>query len=282
MTGMLPRIRPYPVLATNSLDYQSDHKYETRHEIHEGTDSQLVLEHQLTENNLVAQLLQEGKAQFSCTFTSTSSAYREVFTESGQLTTHKQIIELDRSRATYPLFCQSAIITVDEIFHVVAPDTDGLHEFWHGASLVFPKGAILAITPFWRANDPLRSILSVKKARDGVLPDGCFEVKEAEENGFYFEMTVAPDLYGCLRNPGNATAHRDSIYSTALAQGFEILQTRYKEKEAWTPHHNLRGLFEMLTSRKLSTWMDDEFSPNRTVAKFHPHIIVTGIDEITD
>jgi len=268
-----------------SPDYEEGHSYEVNHLYAEDTLGRLVLEHRLYGKNLVARFLEEGRAQFCCTLISTSSAYREIFTDSfsglngGKLSpiVHKQVVEWDQARATYPILFQSAIIVNEDCCKVTVSKSDGLHEFWQGVTLDFPKRAILAMTSFFRANDLLQSILRIRKEEN--LVKGSFEVEACSEDGFYFEVRVEFGLFDSLLNPGGATKHRDSIYAAALAQGLQILHEKYQDRETWIEYQNLVAFYGMLEERNLPTWDADEFLPNQIVAHFHPHELDTDIEE---
>ncbi len=117
----------------------------------------------------------------------------------------------------------------------------------------------------------MQSILRVRV--DGNLPDGCFEVIDVPEEGFYFSLNSSKDLFDKLKNPGRSTKHRDSIYCFALSQGLEILKNEYEEETTWRIHGNLRHLHDYLKQKGLSTWDQEDFKPNRVVAQWVPHQI---------
>lgn len=278
MPPILPRARPYPVMARNSLDYLPQHRYQTtqaRHGNQKG--SFFTIEHKISDGNFVARLISQGRATFACTLTSAHSLYREVFVESSfKELEHTQKLIWDEGKVRFPLLFQPVVVLLEEIHNYPLNGfVDGVHDIWSSDEVSFPKGAFLAIAPFWQSQSTLQSILRIRKAEPEELPRGCYEVTPAEEDGFYFEIKTHPELFDSLHNCGGAFNHRDSIYAAAFAEGLGILSREFKDEEQWITHHNLRALRKMLKDKKIKTWDEDEFSPNRAVAVFHPHVIDT-------
>lgn len=278
MPPILPRARPYPVIARNSLDYLPQHRYQTtqaRHGNQKG--SFFTIEHKISDGNFVARLVSQGKAAFACTLTSAHSSYREVFVESNfKELEHTQKLIWDEGKVRFPLLFQPVVVLLEEIHNYPLNSfVDGVHDIWSSNEVSFPKGAFLAIAPFWQSQSTLQSILRIRKAEPEELPRGCYEITPAEEEGFYFEIKAHPELFDSLHNCGGAFNHRDSIYAAAFAEGLGILSREFRDEEQWINHHNLRALRKMLKDKKIKTWDEDEFSPNRAVAVFHPHVIDT-------
>ena len=281
MPPILPRARPYPVMARTSLDYVPQHQYETAQTRHGSQkDSFFTIKHKVSGGNLVARLVSEGRAAFACTLTSAHSIYREVFVEkNSREIEHTQKLAWDEEKVRFPLLFQPAVVTLEEVSdYPLSGFNDGVHDIWSSSKVSFPKGAFLAVAPFWQSQSTLQSILRIRKAEPKELPRGCYEVEEVPEEGFYFEIKAHPDLFESLHNCGNAFNHRNSIYAAALAEGLRILSEEYGKEEQWAEHHNLRALRKMLKDEKVKTWDEEDFSPNRTVAAFHPHEINTGVE----
>ena len=287
MTLMLPRARSFPLLSNDILDYRPGEAYNPDYHYDQQQDRQrLTIYHKLTSGNLVARLAEQGQVRFCCTLASPYAAYREVFVAEesvpkiepeGTLTVLQHIF-LNKDVLKPPVHLQPAITTHNELITVQPQATDGLDDVWRDSELLFPPVALLAVAPFSQLGDPVQSMLRIVKDESGSLPAGSFEVTEIPDEGFYFQVRTATDLYESLSNPGHATLHRDSIFSAALAQGFVILQGRYADRELWREHPNLICLHTKLREKKLVSWDEDDFSPNKTVAAFHPHILDTGFD----
>ena len=280
MPPILPRARPYPVLAKNSLDYLPQHKYETAQNRTENQrESFFTIRHKISDGNLVARLVSEGRAAFACTLTSAHSIYREVFVECGlKEIDHTQKLAWNEGKVRFPLLFQPAVVALEEINNYpLTSFKDGVHDIWNSNKVSFPKGAFLAVAPFWQSQSTLQSILRIRKAEPEDLPKGCYEVTEVEEEGFYFEVTAHPELFDALHNCGDAYNHVNSIYAAAFAEGLGILSRRFREEKKWVDHHNLKGLRKMLRDKGVGMWEDENFSPNKAVAAFHPHEIDTGV-----
>ena len=276
--SVLPRIHSYPVLAKNSLDYLPEFHYKIKHRRSEDRNgSFIVVGHEISEGNLVAELVSKGKAAFACTLTSAHSAYREVFVEDkNRDLKYDQKLVWDDQKVVFPLLFQPAVVALREIDNLYLGGTGGVHSIWRGSTVSFPKGSVLAIAPFWQSQNTLQSLLRIRKSQD--LPPGCYEVKEAEVEGFYFLVEAHPELFESLRNPGKSPYHRDSIYTAALAEGFRILQSKFGKgkEEDWKNHHNLRSLDAEMKRKSIVPWYEEDFSANRAAAMFHPHKIDTG------
>lgn len=275
MTSVLPRIHSYPVLASNTLDYLPEFRYKTQNTRSEGKEESFItIRHEISEKNLVARLISEGKAAFACTLTSAHSAYREVFVENrNRSLKYKQNLFWDSRKVLFPLLFQPAVVALCEISNLYLSRTEGVHEIWRGSVVSFPKGSVLASAPFWQSQDMLRSLLRIRNVEG--LPKGCYEVTGVEEQGFYFLVQASPDLFKSLQSPGKSPRHRDSIYTAALSEGLGILHRQYKEQESWKNHHNLRSLNSKMKKKKIKAWYEEGFSANRAAAAFHPHKIDT-------
>lgn len=274
--SVLPRIHPYPVLAKNSLDYLPEFHYKIQHRRSEDRNgSFIVVGHEISNGNLVAKLVSEGKAAFACTLTSAHSAYREVFVEDkNRNLKYDQKLVWDEQKVVFPLLFQPAVVALREINNLYLSGAAGVHSIWRGDTVSFPKGSVLAIAPFWQSQNTLQSLLRIRKSED--LPEGCYEVKEAEVEGFYFLVEAHPELFESLQKPGRSPRHRDSIYTAALAEGFRILESKFRKEEDWKNHHNLRSLDAEMKRKNITPWYEEGFSANRVAATFHPHKIDTG------
>ena len=286
MSASVPRILPYPVMAPYNSDYSNGNAYEINDlgGIAKSTDS-LRIEHVVSGDNLVTELLHDRKAEYACTVVAPWCAYRKVFKEgpseesmSNNRNVHIQVLSFQSQDFSHPVMFQPSIVTTEELPDFRIRSYHGLDELWEDASITIPKTAMIAIAPFYNSQDEARSILSVKKAGENELPTGCFEVSEVAEKGFYFQMLVEPSLYESLRKPGNSFKHVQSMYTFALTQGLEILSQKYWKAEDWNEFSNLRQLYMALKNKGITTWDDEyNFKANRVAAMFHPHCIDTSL-----
>ncbi len=278
-----PRICPYPLMADGMLDYIEGNEYKTERGNGMHKDLSICIEHRVTGNNLVMELLLSDRAAFACTVIAPCCAYREIFIshesakQNNGAVIQRQEIICDPKKVSDPINFRPHIVTKEEISAFRVEPRHGLDDIWEGELIKFPQAAILAIGPFLNPKHTTQSILRIKK--DDGLPHGCFEVEESSEEGFYFCVRAAPELYDSLQYPGNAIKHCNSIYAAALAQGFQILQEKFSTDKTWKEYANLRTLYAMLKEKGLSTWDSENFSANRAVAAFHPHEVDTNSSE---
>ena len=279
MKSHVPRIASYPIMAPGCLDYADGHAYETM-QVTDSTippDAIAVL-HRIKGNNLVSQLLMERQAEFSCTIVSPHCAYRRVEKAASMPSqTHEgvelqQTIQIATDQFANPVMFQPAVITNAPVRAFTANESHGLDGLWIGENVELPIAATIAVEPFWNAKTVFQSILRLRRVSDGSLKPGSFEVKESTEQGFYFLVEVEEALFNGLRNP-ISFQHRNSIYTMALAQGLQILHEKFNDQETWMEYQNLRLLFQMLKSRNVPTWDDEDFKPNQVAAAFHPHVV---------
>lgn len=282
MNDVVPRIATYPIMSPNGLDYAEPHVYEieqTRNP--EWTKDTIGVLHRVRGDNLVAELLMQGRAQFACTVVAPWCAYRRVEVAAtapedvdGSIKLEQQI-QIATEQFSHPVMFQPTVIASAEIEAFTGTASHGLDELWIGEEVGFPMASTIAVQSFWNAKTTMQSILRLKRISDGSLKRGSFEVKDVPEEGFYFLVEVEAGLFDSLRHPASFQ-HRDSIYTMALSQGLSILhrEDRFSDRESWVDQQNLKLLFQMLKERNVPTWEDgDEFKPNQVAAAFHPHVL---------
>ena len=277
MKDLVPRIATYPIMSPGGLDYAEGHTYEIE-QIGDptGTRDRIGVLHRVRGDNLVSQLLTQHRADFACTLVSPWCAYRRVEKATGALEQTaegiqvEQKIEVFSDQFSHPVMFQPSVVTNTAVDRLTAQASHGLDELWMGEEFKLPVAAMVAVQPFWNAKTTMQSILRLKKISDGSLKPGSFEVKEVLQQGFYFSVEVDEGLFKSLRNP-ESFEHRNSIYSMALSQGFDILHKGYKDREDWAEHLNLKLLYQMLKDKSMPTWEAEDFKPNQAAAAFHPH-----------
>ncbi|MCY4541792.1 MAG: hypothetical protein OXB95_05275 [Rhodobacteraceae bacterium] len=287
MSQLSPRFATYPILVRGGLDYGDGHQYRTKQGPQDRQNRDIVnVLHQIKGDNLVAQLVNQGKADFVCTVVAPSCAYRRVeraletpaITSDGLQT--QQQIKVVTDLYAHPVNFQPSVVTNTCIEPFVAQSFHGVDRIWIGERVKLPVAALIAVEPFWSPKTIQQSILRVTKAVDGSLRRGSFEVTGVPEEGFYFRVEVEGSLFEALRKPASVS-HRDSIYSMALAQGLHQLHLNdaHIGSEDWKEHQNLKLLYQMLKDRDVATWDEDDFRANQAVAAFHPHVVAT-IDDM--
>ena len=276
---MTPVIADYPILAENKLDYIAGNTYTV--EAHDlGQSGRKQIQHRLEGQNLVRDLIREGSAAFACVVVAAECAYRHIeMADAADLNWSEQTVSCEQSLALQtdeyaaPVVFQAFVVTTSQIDAICLSEQHGVSQLWREADILIPSAAKIALGPYFASQPTLQSILKIQLAEEGELPEGCFEVFAVPESGFYFSVKVDPILFKSLQEPKGATAHRDSIFCFALAQGLELLHGDREYRDGWKNYQHLRALHQELKRREAPTWDEEEFRANRAVALLKPHVI---------
>ena len=292
MSELEPIVGRHPILSPATLNYRDDCGYSAAQERRNGNEPTLIVHHTVTgEKCLVKDLLVKGHAKAMCTVVAPWAMYRSTFfaeAAPGCALTSEEIrvvqkLPVRTDEFEPPIKMQPAIVIVDPPPLIVLGQEHGVDDLWHGAEVVFEKGAILTDHPWWETQLG-ESILKVKKAnKKGFIKTGSYEVSLVAEQGFYFLMTVSPELYDAMRHPGSeeAHAHVKSLYAAALSEGLVQLRREYREPDEWRNYSNLRSFHAHLKQQGLPVWdegADEDFRPNQIVAALAPHKILNLVD----
>lgn len=290
MANLEPLTCQHPVLSPANLDYKEDCGYSAEYRRRSASEVYTVVHTVAGERCLIRDLLLEGRAAAVCTVVASWAMYRRVFraeampgsTSAGDVRV-VQDVPLRTTEFESPIKMQPAIVIIEPPPPMVLREEHGVDEAWYGAEITFEKGAILTDHPWWETVVG-ESILKVVKAGEDELAKGSYEVSPVQQQGFYFQMKVAPDLFDAMHHPQGeaAGAHVNSLYAAALAEGLIYLRDEFKEREDWGNFTNLRSLYAHLKQNNLMTWdegSDDEFRPNQIVAGLAPHEIYNPLNE---
>lgn len=265
----------YPVMSDGSLDYLYGNSYKVI-PIESRSEGILRIQHRLEGRNLVRELIEKGKAAFSCAIISTWSSYRDVVIvdaktvqETENLLVAEQELRSETLLYSSPASFQPQVIATDVVSEIKLISSHAVDEILIGHTVSIPKAARIAYAPYFRMESLSQSILRIKQEES--LPKGCFEVFGIPESGFYFLIKMSEDMFRWVKNPGLAHKHRQSIFCFALSQGLAILHNEYRNPESWRGFSNLNFLHSHLKSIGAPLWGDDEFSPNKAVAHWLPH-----------
>ena len=266
--GDVTRSIPYPVLEDGNLSYP---KGEYHVSIVPQGDASVVVDHQLQGVPFIDRLLREGRCNYGCLVSVPLTGYRKIELSNDA----RQIVEWHINVIGEPPMLRPLIVTVDE-FKCTLDSNDGVNEAWQGQSITFPKGARIALRGYLKAFSSLNQLLEVVK--DVNLPLGSFEVQPCTEEGFYFKVKVATDLFGFIQDHGGHQLHRGSILTHVASRCFEILKQNYgqsqvvnDDEEDWRQFRNLLALSEFLEQKDLKIWDEDEFSPEKVATCLYPH-----------
>ena len=266
--GEISRSIPYPVLEDGNLSYPEGQYHVSI--VTEGNVS-VVVNHQLQGAPFIVRLLGEGKCKFGCLVSVPLTGYRKLELSKDS----RQVVEWDIDVIGEPPMLRPIVVAVEE-FTCKLDLNDGVNEAWRDRSITFPKGARLALRGYLKAFSSLNQLLEVVK--DVNLPSGSFEVQPCTEEGFYFKVKVATDLFGFIQDHGGYQQHRGSILSHVASRCFEILKQNYgpshdvnDDEGDWRQFRNLLALSEYLEQNDLNIWDEDEFSPELVATRLYPH-----------
>ncbi len=263
------RLLPYPALEDGNLSYPyGEYLVETTPQ----TDGVSVfLDHTVKGAAFLERVLVEGKAKYGCLVSVPLTGYRRLHLSDNS----HQRVEWDKGVVGEPPMLRPVIISVAEITCELGPK-DEVAIAWQGRAIDIPRGARLAVKPYLRPTSSLHHLLHVVK--DSELPNGCFEVKPCEDEGFYFKVNVAPNLFPFLQNSRGREDHRKSVLTHVASRCLEILTRDYKEQNEeggegskWGSFRNLVALAEELEKSGLSIWDEDDFAADRIATQLYPH-----------
>ena len=187
----------------------------------------------------------------------------------------RQIVKWELSVVGEPPMLCPVIICLEEIKHTFGQN-DGVAEIWQHTEVVIPKGARLARGEYRRTSSSLSHLIKVVNSPE--MTSGSFEVKACTEDGFYFNLNVAEDIFKFIQSNGQFPNLRRSILVHAASRCLEILSEDYgstpeedENSTSWEGYRNLVALSNELEKKKLPHWSDrDGFSPEKVATLLYP------------
>ena len=262
------RSLPYPMLEDGNLSYPQG---EYTVDVTPQTDgASVIIHHQVQGASFLTQLLHQGQAKYGCLVAIPLTGYRKLHLSDDA----HQHVQWDLAVVGEPPLLRPLIVATTEITHSFAPG-DGVAEVWQGRATRFPKGARLALRGYLRASSSLAELLEIHQ--DQELAAGSFEVEPCAEDGFYFKVSVAPDVFLFLQHADGYEQHRGSILTHIVSRCFEILQQSYSEGEdgeegaVWEQFSNLKALAQELNKSKLLLWDQEGFAADKVATQLYPH-----------
>lgn len=266
--GQVLRSLPYPMLEDGNLSYPQG---EYTVDVTPQTDgASVIIHHQVQGAPFLTQLLHQGQAKYGCLVAIPLTGYRKLHLSDDA----HQHVQWDLAVVGEPPLLRPLIVATTEITRSFAPG-DGVAEVWQGRATKFPKGARLALRGYLRASSSLAELLEIHQ--DQELSAGSFEVEPCAEDGFYFKVSVAPDVFLFLQHAGGYEQHRGSIMTHIVSRCFEILQQSYSEGEdgeegaVWEQFSNLKALAQELDKSKLRLWDQEGFAADKVATQLYPH-----------
>ena len=263
--GELVRSLPYPAIEDGNLSFpDGEYLVENTPQL---DGASVVLSHAIKGAALLERLISEGKARYACVVSVPATGYRRLYLSDDA----RQRVEWDMGVVGEPPMLRPLVVAASKISCVPGPD-DGVAEAWQRREIVIPIGARLARHPYLRPTASLQRLLHVVK--DEALPAGCFEVKPCEENGFYFKVHAASNLFLFLQGAGDHKDHRSSVLTHVASRCLEILAQEYGKGEGgpkWEPFSNLRALENEFNKLELPVWDADDFAADRVATRWYPY-----------
>ena len=277
-TSQTVRAFPYPLLEPGNLSFP-DGEYAP--ELQVLGDGSVSIEHNLSGVPLIQYMLDERQAVQACVFSVPITGYRRLFISDSAGSS--QTIKWDNDWVGEPPFLHPLILCSETVTHKLK-ESDGVHQTWAGQTLIFEKGAKIALGPHYRLVSSLQSLLSIDL--DEQLSSGQIKVMECSEGGFTFKVGVAQDLHAFLKNnqkQGGKHYHQcRSIYTHAVSSCFSLLHRSYKEEGDWAYYRNLQSLAEEMERQGLGTWSDDNFCAEEAATKIYRHVVPPEEDDGQD
>ena len=253
---------PYPVLEAGNLSFP-DGSYEPKVEIGQDGHS-IAIEHNITGAPFIERLIEEGVVGFYCLLSIPKSSVRKLYK-----TDRAGVIKWEKDIVSEPPKLRPILVYTGEDKEYTLTEECGVAELWQGKTLMLPKGARLARHHFLNVNSSEFSFLRFKKSDE--YSRGMIDVKASTEEGFYFTITAALDIFNFVQRGGNDPL-RSTILTAIVARCFSILKEEYQENEddSNDSFPNLKILSAKLEQECGFDWNDDNFDPMFAATKLYP------------
>ncbi len=276
-------ILDFPVLQEGRNDFAKDVSYQVEANI---VDSKYVVEHILSGQSFIRQLINDGKAKFSVKLLYRDSSERQFFCcgadaneISADLIKVKQFISSKFSYA--PEIMPSIVIEEGKKFTVNS--SDNLTDFWSG-EIVIPKYSRIAIHPKIKfTSGGIAHLMQLKY--DDKIREGTMRVevsKNAGEGVTPATLHCAQDVYQELKKikkdgirPDIKEAMRMAIITQALCAIYAYMKEPSQEEksEGYELGGVLKEHLELLKEETGKSWEDEGFDPSLAATQMMPYAI---------
>ncbi len=257
----------YPLLAQDRMDYVSGTYDAVISRAQNG--SGMAIRHAVEGRNLVASLLECGKAEFATEVSSPYATYRQICRAGPRReTVLMQEVSWEAEEVVPPVYVRPLVIAVpDGTLSIRLNDQHGVHDLWKDVEISVAPGTILAQDQFWRTTSTMESL--IRLVANDMLPVGAYRVETNTGEGFHFIVQMHPDLFAWMINP-DIDRHRDSILTGCLARALELLRADFGGGDGWREFPVLRALHGQLLKNGLGTWEDEAFRPDEVASRLRP------------
>ena len=238
----------------------------------------LMVKQSISDSNLIAQMLLNGQAKFAVEISSPYTIYRKIVKcEHKNGLSSEQVVDLCEELVEPPVYLRPLIIAeLNSPLSIQLDKVHAVHKSWYGNKINILPGSILVRGQFWLPTSTMQSLVRIAKDEKGDLSPGTYEVSDCNSDGFYFKVTMHPNLFEVFLNPGSYEQrdHCNSILSGALSTGFEILrrEPEYQpddESGAGLPPV-LHILYKKMVREGIETWDSDNFRSELAATSLRP------------
>lgn len=260
----------HPILESGNLAFPQG-RYFVSLERDEGGE-RFSLAHRLEGTPLLTRLIADRKAQFACTVSSPRSAYRKIHLSSAP----RHDVDCDAADLGEPPLFTPSVLCVCDTEIVLDSDRDGVHEIWHGQRVELKVGSRIAVGNVIQLVASITHLLSLHA--DDTLPEGAFAI-EIESEPFGFRANLHPRLHTFLRYRSGLI--RDHLMIHIVTACLARLQKDYSggdgddEDADGESHSQLKGLSDLLESKGIPHWADEEFRPEKAATILYPIVVPT-------
>ena len=267
------RSLPYPAIEEGNFSFPEGNYEVTPEKPPENLTTSVILRHELRGARLVEDLIQEGKAKFACLLSVPKTGFRKLYIADS----NEQKINWDLGIAGEPPMIRPVVLYVaDDKLNYKLTAKDGVAEVWYNRKIDIPKGARLARGRYLRSSAAIQNLIRVRVNENMKL--GSFFVTPNSNEGFYFYLEVASDIFEFIQNPQGESELRGSILVHAVSQCFNILKTSYDasgeegsdEGREWEQYKNLVALSDWLVAQNMPHWSDENFDAVHIATQLYP------------
>ena len=238
-------------------------------ELTEGNPGQSFrLTHKVVGARLIEDWISTGRVRFVCTVASPVSAYRRVH----HSTNPSQEIQWEPDDLGSPPLFTPMIVSSCDLGHTISAESDGVSPSWDGKTISLPEGSRVAVCPTFALRPGLIGLFDFQMEDD--FASGRFRVQPSTEEGFRFKVLLARDLFDHLKYQrqepmgANIMTH---IVSSALSHLKRDYADDDGQSEGWQSFPSLKSLADMLDSKDLGHWSDEDFDPEWVATSLYPH-----------
>ena len=264
------RSLPYPAIEDGNFSFPKGSYHATVESI-DNAATTIVLRHEISGAPFIEELIAQGKAEYACLVSVARTGYRKLHTTHAS----EQAISWDPGVAGAPPILGPLVLYTGKDFSHTFRDEDGVAKIWQQKTIELPTGARLARAAYLHAVASIGSLITVRCDED--MQNGSFTIAANTNEGFYFSLNAAADIFKFIQNPQENNNLRASILTHAVSQCFNILQRDYSasggeeaEDDQWRQYSNLAALSDWLKSEALPHWSEEDFDAVAVATRLYP------------